>query len=211
MMRENNALTLEPGGLRQRAAAGIRAATEGSILAAARTVELAVVCGTWLLLPVWPVLAAVIAGDDDYFRHYWTTLVRVEKHIRALWRGHSFFRMVAHRLSPPVLRVREDIVGSCTHCGRCCLDRACVFLAFDDSGRSRCRIYGRRLWKLFTNCGQYPIDGQEIALYRCPSFNAVRDPEASLRRIIPIAPAMQPAALETISAKSSETPEGLGA
>jgi hypothetical protein len=212
IMRESNALTLDPGGLRQRAAARIKAATESSILALARAVEFVVLFASGLLLPVWPVIAAAILREGVYLRRYRATLARMTRHIFAVWHTRPVSRMVARRLMPPMRKAPERIVGNCTHCGRCCLDRACVFLDFDDQGRSRCRIYGKRLWKLlFANCGRYPADGEEIVLYDCPGFTAVRRLEPDSRRVIPIVPAMQPAALETISAQSSETTEGLGA
>lgn len=176
-MRRSSALTLERGRWRQRTAVGIEVATEGLIRGLARAVEFVVVCIAWLLLPVWPLLAALIAGDADYVRGYWTTVGNVKKHIRSLWRGHSVSRMVAHWLTPPVLRRPESIVGSCTHCGRCCIDGDCVFVAFDAHGQSSCRIYGGRVWKHLT-CARYPIDRRDIVLYRCPGFTADRDHNA---------------------------------
>lgn len=211
-MRGSNALTLDPGRLRQRAAVGIKAATEGSIRGLARAVEFVVVFASWLLLPVWPVLAAVILRDAEYLRRYRATLARMKRHLLAIWHTRPVSRMMARRLTPPLRRAPEGIVGNCTHCGRCCLDGACVFLDFDDQGRSNCRIYGQRLWKmLFANCARYPIDGQEIAQYGCPGYTAVPGLQAGPRRVIPIVPAMQPAALESFGAESSETTvEGLG-
>jgi len=210
-MRESNTLTLEPGSLRQRAAAGIEAAREGSIRGLARTSEFFVVFGAWLLLPLWPILAAAALRECGYLRRYRITLARMIGHIRAVWHTRAISRMVARRLTPVERTVPERIVGNCTHCGRCCLDQACVFLAFDERGQSRCQIYGKKLWKvMFANCSRYPLDGPEIVLYRCPGFNAVRDPEASARRIIPIVPVMQPAGLESISAELSETSEVSG-
>jgi hypothetical protein len=187
MMRESNALTLEPSGLRQRAAAGIELVRESSIRGLARAVEFVLVFGAWLLLPLWPILFAAGLQDRDYLRRYRITLARMTGHIRAVWHTRAISRMVARRLTPPVRAVPEG-------------------------GRSRCQIYGKKLWKvMFANCGRYPVDGLEIVLYRCPGFNAVRDPEASLRRIIPLARAMRPAGLESISAESPETTRGSSA
>jgi hypothetical protein len=211
IMRENNALTLESSGPRRRAAASIEAAKERSIRGLARAVEFVVVVASSLLLPLWPILAAVVLRESGYVRRYPATLVRMSGHIRAVWNTGAVSRMVARGLTPAERTVPERIVGNCTHCGRCCLDLACVFLVFDDQGRSRCRIYGKRLWKiLFANCSRYPVDRQEIVLYRCPGFNAVRDTQSSRTRIIPIAPVMQPAALESLGAELSETSEGSG-
>ena len=205
-MRDSEALTLESAGLRQRVAAGIEAAWEAAVRGFARTVEFVAVSGSWLLLPVWPILAAAVLRDGDYVRHYRTTVVRLTGHIRAVWNTRAISRMVSRGLMPAAHAVPECVVGNCTHCGKCCLDRACLFLAFDEAGRSRCTIYGTWLWKImFANCGRYPVDAQEIVLYDCPGFNAVTDPAAGAHRIIPIVPAMQPAQLESISTESPET------
>jgi len=184
-VRDGHTLTLELRGLRRRAAVRMMAATGGSIAGLARTIEFVAICAGWVLLPVWPVVAAAVAGDPRYLRRYPRTLVQTMRHIRATWRGRAISRMLVQRLTPPGLRVRERIIGSCTHCGNCCLDRSCLFLAYDAQGQSRCRIYGGRVWKRLT-CGRYPVDGEEIALYRCPSFTAERETPTSGRRIVPI-------------------------
>lgn len=208
-MRESEALTLEPAGLRQRVVAGIEAAWETLVRGFARGVEFVVVFGSWLLLPLWPVLAAAVLRDGDYVRRYRTTVVRLIGHIRAVWNTRAISRMVSRGLVPSAHAAPERVVGNCTHCGKCCLDHACVFLAFDEAGRSRCTIYGTWLWKImFANCGRYPVDGQEIVLYGCPGFSSVREPGASARRIIPIVPAMQPTELESIGTESPETTGG---
>ena len=187
-MRDGDTLTLELRGLRERAAVRVRAATGGSIVGVARAIEFVVVLTGWLVLPVWPLVATAVARDSSYVRRYLSTLIRMTAHIRATWRGRAVSRMVAQRLMPPALRIPERISGHCTHCGNCCLDRSCVFLTFDEQGGSRCRIYGGKVWNWLT-CGQYPVDGAEIALYRCPSFTALRDSEADRRRVVPIAAA----------------------
>ena len=175
MMRPNDSIALESSGLPQRAALGIGTVARGSIRAVARSFELTAFGAIWLLLPLWPVVAAAIARDGDYLRRYGTALARVTRHIRAQWRSHSMARMVAHRLTPPVLRPAQAVSGRCTHCGWCCLDRACLFLRFDAEGRSSCRIYGGRVWQRLS-CSRYPSDGRDIALYGCPSFRPVSGP-----------------------------------
>lgn len=143
-----------------------------------------VACGL-LLLPLLPLVAAVVASDRMFLQDYPAAMARIARHIRATWRGRAISRMLEHRLTPPRLRKHHDVVGACTHCGNCCLDRACVFLSFDEQGRSHCQIYGGRLWRRLS-CGDYPIDASEIELYRCPSFSAVVAPVPSAGRVIPI-------------------------
>jgi hypothetical protein len=176
MMQQSSRLTLDAGGAPRRATRGIAAAARGSIRVVAHGVELTAFGAIWLLLPAWPAVAAAITRDGAYLRRYRTTLARVTGHIRAQWRSHSTARMVAQVLTPRALRRHQRVSSRCTHCGRCCLDRACLFVTFDAEGRSRCRIYGGRLWRRLA-CGRYPSDPRDIALYGCPSFGPVRGPE----------------------------------
>jgi hypothetical protein len=194
-MREITTLTLEGRGLRQRlarlrprAVGGAWIATGRSVAWLARGVELALVLTGWVLVPILPLLAAVITRDWQYVRRYPASLVQVTRHIRATWRGRALSRMLVRKLGPAALRQPKRIVGSCTHCGNCCLYRSCVFLRIDERGSSSCRIYGGRLWKRLT-CGEYPVDAYEIELYSCPSFTALPDTAGPTRRVIPVVPA----------------------
>jgi hypothetical protein len=194
-MREITTLTLEGRGLRQRlarlrpwAVGGAWIATGKSIAWLARGVELAIVLTGWVLVPILPLLAAAITRDWQYVQRYPASLAQVTRHIRATWRGRALSRMLVRKLAPAVLRQPQRIVGSCSHCGNCCLYRSCVFLRIDEHGQSSCRIYGGRLWKRLT-CGEYPVDAYEIELYSCPSFTASPDTAASARRVIPVVPA----------------------
>jgi hypothetical protein len=122
-----------------------------------------------LLLPVAPFVAALIARDWRYAVGYPQTLLRAAGHLRGQVRSAAASRYRAHargQLPPP-----ERVVGACTHCGNCCLDRRCVFLDWSPRGESRCRIYGTAFWKRLA-CGRYPENGMDIALYSCPSFRA---------------------------------------
>lgn len=204
MMHESDSFALEAGGLPRRTAAGIRVVTEGCVRAAARALEAAVFGAVWLLLPVWPAVAAALTRDGDDLRRYGATLGRVTRHIRAQWRSHSLARMLAQRLTPPVLRRPQRVYGSCTHCGRCCLERACLFLAFDGEGRSSCRIYGGRLWKSLS-CGQYPGSAGDIALYGCPSFSTAGEAEARTRGIVRLVQATRATAAQAVNDELAET------
>jgi hypothetical protein len=140
----------------------------------AQTVEVCVLITMTVLLPVSPVASSVLSGDLRHVRQYRATLSVCLRMIGALWRTH----VVARNLER-VLRVAlgahfeaERIEGTCTHCGRCCVDKSCVFLTWDDAGRSRCSIYNNWFWKL-TSCGNYPVNAHSIAVYGCPSFRAV--------------------------------------
>jgi hypothetical protein len=193
-MRESTTLTLDQRGLRHRlarlrprAAAGAQVAAARFVVWTAHAVECLAVAGGWVLLPVLPLAAAAAAREPAFARRYGSTLAQLTRHIRATWRGRSISRMLVQRFTPASLREPRRILGSCTHCGNCCLFRSCVFLRFDAQGQSRCRIYGGRLWK-HLSCGSYPLDAREIELYACPSFKAV----ASRYRVVPLVAAGAP-------------------
>jgi hypothetical protein len=160
-----------------------RSAVTALLSVAAHALEAAVVGCAWVLLPVWPLVAAAVARDARYVRTYVRTLERMTTHIHATLRAHAIARFVGAKLSPAR---REAIGGACTHCGNCCLYRSCVFLDFTPAGESRCRIYGRRIWKLLA-CGDYPASRVDIELYDCPGYS-VQGPAhvAAGRKVIPI-------------------------
>jgi hypothetical protein len=152
--------------------------------ALARSAELAVVALGYLALPLWPLVAAAVARDLSYVRRYPATLRQVVRHIQGTLRGRSVSRFLLEKMGLRRTQ-REQVVGACTHCGNCCLYRGCLFLSYDARGQSRCGIYGGRVWKMLA-CGDYPINGEEIELYECPSFVAV-PASAGGRKVIPIA------------------------
>jgi hypothetical protein len=173
----------------QRAAIALR---DRVVPPTARGIELAMALGAFALLPIWPFVAAAVACDRAYAARYFRTLVQLTRHIRGAARGRSVSRWIVQKLVPRHLDP-EEVSGGCTHCGNCCLYGGCVYLHYDAQGRSTCRIYGGRVWKMLS-CGEYPTSAREIALYDCPSFNAA--PASGVRpRVIPIVAARpQPAA-----------------
>jgi len=171
MKDEDTTLILEQG--RIRAAAAPRTGAGSAVRALANALELALIGAMWLLLPLWPLAVAAVTGDRACVRRYAATLGRIARHIRAQYRSRSIARMLAQRLARAERRDAERPTGACSHCGRCCLERDCIFLELDGEGRSSCRIYGGRLWRL-SSCGDYPSNRQDIALYGCPSFHVVR-------------------------------------
>jgi TPP-dependent indolepyruvate ferredoxin oxidoreductase alpha subunit len=124
-----------------------------------------------MLLPLSPLTCTVLSGRLHYLRHYRATVVRSAHYLRALKQAHVVSRNLQRKLAPRDLGA-VSIQGSCTHCGRCCVNRSCVFLAWLDDGRSQCSIYNNWFWKL-TSCGSYPVDAPSIETYGCPSFRAV--------------------------------------
>lgn len=136
------------------------------------TVEILLISAMALLLPLSPVACAVLSGRLIYLRQYGHSIGKSARMLEALWRTHVIARNMQRKLTHSSLTTPESIQGSCTHCGRCCVDRACVFLQWTDEGHSRCSIYNNWFWKM-TTCGSYPVDAHSIDVYGCPSFKAV--------------------------------------
>ncbi len=143
-----------------------------------QSAELLILAGGFLILPMLPFLAALIARDRRFVLQYFKSVSRIYLHIRALHRSHAIERFVVNGRHA---RTGPKPVGTCTHCGNCCLDRRCVFLQFDAGGQSSCQIYGGSVWKALA-CADYPKSQVDIELYQCPSFK----PAFSARRTIPI-------------------------
>jgi hypothetical protein len=138
----------------------------------AQAVEVFALLGMAVLLPLSPVASTVLSGDTRHIRQYNATLRICMRMLLALWRTHVIARNTERVLIGPHA-MQERIEGSCTHCGRCCVDKTCVFLDWDEQGRSQCSIYNNWFWKL-TSCGSYPVNAHSIEVYGCPSFRAVQ-------------------------------------
>ena len=151
----------------------------------ARAAEYLAVATGFLLLPIVPFAASAVARDWSYGRRYATTVVRGAAHFRATLRDRPISRYLVHRLPNARPEPQERMVGECTHCGNCCLGRSCLFLDFDEAGRSSCRIYNTRFWNGLS-CSLYPANRRDIELYRCPSFSTVPASEPTRRPVIPL-------------------------
>jgi hypothetical protein len=151
----------------------------------ARAAEYLGVATGFVLLPIVPFAASAVARDWSYGRRYATTLRRGAAHFKATLRDRPISRYLLHRWSDARPIAHERVVGSCTHCGNCCLSRSCVFLDFDEAGRSSCRIYGTPFWNSLT-CSIYPVNRRDIEQYRCPSFSAVPEGAVTRRPVIPL-------------------------
>jgi hypothetical protein len=134
-----------------------------------RLVEALALTALAVLLPLAPLTCALISGRWHYLKQYRLTLVQSARHVFALAQARVVSRNLRRKL---VLQKAETIEGSCTHCGRCCVNRSCVFLNWHEDGTSQCAIYNNWFWRL-TSCGSYPVDAQSIATYSCPSFKSV--------------------------------------
>jgi hypothetical protein len=141
----------------------------GPIPLLSRFVEALTLTALAVLLPLAPLTCALLSGRLHYLKQYRVTVRRSARYVRALGQARVVSRNVRRKLA---LQNAETIEGSCTHCGRCCVNRSCVFLDWREDGTSHCAIYNNWFWKL-TSCGNYPVDAQSIATYDCPSFKSV--------------------------------------
>ncbi len=143
----------------------------------------------WLMLPLSPLIASVIARDLSYLRDFRGTMRQSARHLHAMGRAQVIARRFYNEKRAAEQNISHRIEGECTHCGQCCLYRQCVFLDRTEDGRPSCRIYGNWFFGFLT-CAEYPMTKDDIELYECPSFRAVPRAESlSLpfgRKVIPI-------------------------
>jgi hypothetical protein len=135
-------------------------------------VQLLLIAILLLGLPLSPLVVSLVSGKRQYLADYRRTVVRCAHMVPALWRAQVIERNLQRLLTPRSALPTQAIAGHCTHCGRCCVDRTCVFLSWTDDGQSRCSIHNKWFWKM-TSCGIYPVDAHSIDTYACPSFKAI--------------------------------------
>lgn len=136
-----------------------------------RVIELIILGVLFALLPLSPVGCFILSGDRRFLVNYVTTIRQAAGMLVAMMGARVIQRNVLPTLGLDAAEP-EQVIGECTHCGRCCIDKKCVFVKFDGQGHSRCGIYGNWFWRR-TNCGRYPISASEIAIYQCPSFVSI--------------------------------------
>lgn len=168
-----------------------------------KLIEWVLLAVLWIALPLSPVIVAIIAGDARYARQWGATMRQMALSLRSMARAEVIARRVwAHDPQAARERATWQIGGECSHCGNCCLDRSCVFLSYDQDGRSRCGIYGTWFFRRLT-CGGYPMTRDDIRIYDCPSFHA--HPRDQLRGI-PLAGTGATARVIPIVARSAIEP-----
>jgi hypothetical protein len=118
-------------------------------------------------LPVLPLVFGVIFLKPKYILNYRKTLQKLQVHHKAVSQGpvqryfESFFD----------IRLNESglISGACTQCGSCCLNQQCFFLEPIPDDKFQCGIYNSPFRRL-SNCGAFPISGEDIERYDCPGY-----------------------------------------
>ncbi len=131
-----------------------------------------VIGGLYLLLPLLPMLASLAYQKSQYVLQYWRTLKKMLIHLEALSQGpvHRYFQDGARRGTD----VPAEILGSCTQCGNCCLNKRCAFLEQVADDKYQCGIYHAPL-RRYSNCGSFPINAEDIERYACPGYTAVKE------------------------------------
>ena len=116
---------------------------------------------------ILPLIFGLIFLKTKYIRNYRETLRKLRIHHKALSEGpvkryvESFFSVR--------LNQSDQITGSCTQCGNCCLDKKCVFLEPLTDVKFVCGVYNSPFRK-FSNCGAFPISEEDIVRYDCPGY-----------------------------------------
>jgi hypothetical protein len=153
-----------------------------------RAVQRLVLAPLWLGLPLSPIACALLSGQWRFIRHYAASVRQCARMLHAMREADVLARnLLRSRWWLGNLGEPEQVVGQCTHCGNCCVHHSCVFLSMDDSGHSRCGIYGNWFFKRLA-CGQYPVDALDIKVYACPSFKALPLRAGDMQKVIPIKP-----------------------
>lgn len=131
-----------------------------------RTVLFLMKIGLWIM-PLW---MSILFWNRQYVRDYYETIRKLRTHIQALSEGpvEHYFRDIFLRPEPAV----ATIEGACVQCGRCCLNKRCVFLQNASEDKFICGIYSSPFRK-WSNCGSFPINAHDIARYDCPSYFVV--------------------------------------
>jgi hypothetical protein len=118
-------------------------------------------------MPVLPIFFGLIFLKPKYILQYGETLQKLRIHHRALSQGpvHRYFEsMFKSRINQS-----DQITGACTQCGNCCLNQQCVFLEPIENGNFQCGVYSSP-FRRFSNCGAFPISGEDIERYECPGY-----------------------------------------
>ena len=77
------------------------------------------------ITPLLPLMAAVLFWKKNYIAHYRHSLKKINIHVRAICDGplQHYFQDILFFNE----KVEEQIIGHCSQCGNCCLNRQCFF------------------------------------------------------------------------------------
>ena len=119
------------------------------------------------LIWVMPLVMGIIFLKPKFVINYKDSLKKLRAHHSALSKGPV--KRYIESLFKTRLNQSNQITGSCTQCGNCCLNQQCFFLEPIEDGKFQCGVYNS-LFRKFSNCGAFPISNEDIQRYECPGY-----------------------------------------
>jgi hypothetical protein len=119
------------------------------------------------LIWVMPLVMGIIFLKPKFVINYKDSLKKLRTHHSALSKGPV--KRYIESLFKTRLNQSNQITGTCTQCGNCCLNQQCFFLEPIEDGKFQCGVYNS-LFRKFSNCGAFPISNEDIQRYECPGY-----------------------------------------
>ena len=132
------------------------------------------------LIWVMPLVMAIIFLKPKFVTNYKASLRKLRIHHYALSKGPV--KRYIESLFKTRLNQRNQITGSCTQCGNCCLNQQCFFLEPIEDGKFQCGVYNS-LFRKFSNCGAFPISNEDIQRYECPGYVLQANPVIKIKSV----------------------------
>jgi hypothetical protein len=130
----------------------------------------------WLM----PLVMGVVFLKPKFVINYKESLRKLRIHHNALSQGPV--KRYIESLYKSRLNQSDQISGSCTQCGNCCLNQQCFFLEPMADGKFQCGVYNS-LFRKFSNCGAFPISSEDIQRYECPGYVLQTSPVIKIKSV----------------------------
>jgi hypothetical protein len=130
----------------------------------------------WLM----PLVMGIIFLKPKFVINYKESLRKLRIHHNALSQGPV--KRYIESLYKTRLNQSNQISGSCTQCGNCCLNQQCFFLEPLADGKFQCGVYNS-LFRKFSNCGAFPISNEDIQRYECPGYVLQANPVIKIKSV----------------------------
>jgi hypothetical protein len=130
----------------------------------------------WLM----PLVMGIIFLKPKFVINYKESLRKLRIHHNALSQGPV--KRYIESLYKTRLNQSNQISGSCTQCGNCCLNQQCFFLESLADGKFQCGVYNS-LFRKFSNCGAFPISNEDIQRYECPGYVLQANPVIKIKSV----------------------------
>lgn len=130
----------------------------------------------WLM----PLVMGIVFLKPKFVINYKESLRKLRIHHNALSQGPV--KRYIESLYKTRLNQSNQITGSCTQCGNCCLNQQCFFLEPMADGKFHCGVYNS-LFRKFSNCGAFPISNEDIQRYQCPGYELQAYPVIKIKSV----------------------------